>query len=136
MHDLRRPVESMARPRPMSYTATSRPARRPPRPPTRLNSSMRHAFRSTIVVCLCLSAPCCAPWLGGDVEAAEAASGESTRPSSSSADAKGALKFELDVMPILTAAGCNSGPCHGKQRGQNGFQLSLLGFDHDFDFNA
>ncbi len=43
-------------------------------------------------------------------------------------------RFELDVMPVLTVAGCNSGPCHGKSRGQNGFQLSLLGFDADFDF--
>src|SRR6185312_7528965 len=39
------------------------------------------------------------------------------------------VKFELDVMPILTKAGCNAGACHGKARGQNGFQLSLLGFD-------
>jgi hypothetical protein len=44
--------------------------------------------------------------------------------------------FELDVMPILTARGCNQGACHGKARGQNGFQLSLLGFDPDFDFVA
>ena len=44
--------------------------------------------------------------------------------------------FETDVQPILTRLGCNSGPCHGKQRGQNGFQLSLFGFDTDFDFNA
>lgn len=44
--------------------------------------------------------------------------------------------FENDVMPILTAAGCNSGPCHGKARGQNGFALSLLGFDADFDYAA
>ncbi|MGB1926029.1 MAG: DUF1549 domain-containing protein, partial [Rubripirellula sp.] len=43
------------------------------------------------------------------------------------------LSFELDIQPILSAYGCNSGPCHGKQRGQNGFQLSLLGFDSDFD---
>jgi len=46
------------------------------------------------------------------------------------------VSFELDVQPILSAAGCNSGPCHGKARGQNGFQLSLLGFDPDFDFAA
>jgi len=46
------------------------------------------------------------------------------------------LSFELDVMPVLTAAGCNAGACHGKQRGQNGFQLSLLGFDADFDYEA
>ena len=39
------------------------------------------------------------------------------------------ISFELDIQPILTARGCNSGPCHGKARGQNGFQLSLFGFD-------
>ncbi len=46
------------------------------------------------------------------------------------------LSFELDIQPILTAQGCNSGACHGKQRGQNGFQLSLLGFDAEFDYHA
>lgn len=46
------------------------------------------------------------------------------------------VSFELDVQPILAAHGCNAGACHGKQRGQNGFQLSLLGFDSDFDFDA
>ncbi|HWB14540.1 MAG TPA: DUF1549 domain-containing protein [Pirellulales bacterium] len=44
------------------------------------------------------------------------------------------VTFELDVLPVLTAAGCNQGACHGKSRGQNGFQLSLLGFDADFDY--
>ncbi len=47
-----------------------------------------------------------------------------------------AVSFELDVQPILTAQACNSGACHGKQRGQNGFQLSLLGFDSEFDHAA
>src|SRR5262245_11345302 len=47
-----------------------------------------------------------------------------------------ATSFELDVLPILTARGCNQGACHGKARGQNGFQLSLLAFDPDFDFAA
>jgi hypothetical protein len=46
------------------------------------------------------------------------------------------VTFEKDVQPILARAGCNSGPCHGKTRGQNGFQLSLLGFDDDFDYAA
>jgi hypothetical protein len=46
------------------------------------------------------------------------------------------VTFELDVIPILTRAGCNAGACHGKARGQNGFQLSLLGFDADFDHAA
>ncbi|HET6878569.1 MAG TPA: DUF1549 domain-containing protein [Pirellulales bacterium] len=44
------------------------------------------------------------------------------------------VTFELDVLPVLSAAGCNQGACHGKSRGQNGFQLSLLGFDADFDY--
>ncbi|MFM7842769.1 MAG: DUF1549 domain-containing protein [Planctomycetota bacterium] len=46
------------------------------------------------------------------------------------------VSFELDIQPILSSRGCNSGPCHGKARGQNGFQLSLLGFDSDFDYDA
>src|SRR5436305_13498383 len=46
------------------------------------------------------------------------------------------VTLEKDVEPMLARAGCNSGPCHGKSRGQNGFQLSLLGFDPDFDYAA
>jgi Protein of unknown function (DUF1553)/Protein of unknown function (DUF1549) len=46
------------------------------------------------------------------------------------------LKFELDIQPILTARGCNAGACHGKSRGQNGFALSLLGFDANIDYKA
>jgi hypothetical protein len=50
--------------------------------------------------------------------------------------AAAAPTFERDIQPILTKAGCNAGACHGKARGQNGFQLSLLAFDPDFDFHA
>jgi hypothetical protein len=46
------------------------------------------------------------------------------------------VTFEKDVQPILARMGCNAGACHGKARGQNGFQLSLLGYDHDFDYAA
>lgn len=46
------------------------------------------------------------------------------------------VHFEPDVQPVLARYGCNAGACHGKQRGQNGFQLSLLGFDADFDYAA
>jgi len=49
---------------------------------------------------------------------------------------KPAVTFELDIQPLLTRFGCNSGPCHGKARGQNGFALSLLGFDSEFDYAA
>jgi hypothetical protein len=38
--------------------------------------------------------------------------------------------FTRDVIPVLTKAGCNSGGCHAKANiGQNGFRLSLLGFE-------
>ena len=47
-----------------------------------------------------------------------------------------AIDFQRDIQPILNHSGCNTGPCHGKARGQNGFQLSLLGFDSDFDFDS
>ena len=43
------------------------------------------------------------------------------------------VSFELQVQPILVARGCAVGACHGKARGQNGFQLSLLCFDPEFD---
>ncbi len=49
---------------------------------------------------------------------------------------EGPVSFELHIQPILAARGCSTGPCHGKARGQNGFKLSLLGFDSDFDFGA
>ena len=39
------------------------------------------------------------------------------------------VSFQLDVMPVLTAAGCNTGSCHGSARGQDGFHLSLFGYD-------
>ncbi|HEY1602101.1 MAG TPA: hypothetical protein VGG64_21040, partial [Pirellulales bacterium] len=44
--------------------------------------------------------------------------------------------FERDVLPVLSAYGCNSGACHGKSRGQNGFHLSLRGFDPPADYAA
>jgi hypothetical protein len=46
------------------------------------------------------------------------------------------ITFESDIQPLLTRFGCNAGACHGKSRGQNGFALSLLGFDSDFDYSA
>jgi hypothetical protein len=43
------------------------------------------------------------------------------------------VAFESDVVPIFTRLGCNGGGCHGKLAGQNGFRLSLLGFDPTLD---
>lgn len=44
------------------------------------------------------------------------------------------LNFERHIQPILTRFGCNSGGCHGKSGGQNGFALSLLGFETKDDY--
>ena len=46
------------------------------------------------------------------------------------------LHFANDVEPILSRHGCNAGGCHGKASGQNGFKLSLFGFDPAFDYDA
>ena len=47
------------------------------------------------------------------------------------------VSFVNDVMPIITKAGCNSGVCHAKAGGgQNGFQLSLLGFEPLEDYES
>ncbi len=47
-----------------------------------------------------------------------------------------AVDFATDIVPILSRYGCNSGGCHGKAGGQNGFQLSLFGFDGVFDHES
>src|SRR5206468_1004819 len=36
----------------------------------------------------------------------------------------------------LSRHGCNSSGCHGKAEGQNGFRLSVFGFDPEFDYSA
>jgi hypothetical protein len=46
------------------------------------------------------------------------------------------VRFVGDVVPIFSKLGCNNGGCHGKASGQNGFKLSLLGFDPRFDYEA
>ncbi len=46
------------------------------------------------------------------------------------------INFGNQVVPIFTKLGCNSGGCHGKASGQNGFKISLLGFEPEVDYNA
>ena len=46
------------------------------------------------------------------------------------------VDFVNEIEPLLTRSGCNSGGCHGKASGQNGFKLSLFGFDAAFDYEA
>ena len=44
------------------------------------------------------------------------------------------LTFRNHVVPVLTRAGCNSGPCHGSLSGKNGFKLTLRGYDPELDY--
>jgi hypothetical protein len=46
------------------------------------------------------------------------------------------INFPNQIVPIFTKLGCNAGGCHGKASGQNGFKLSLLGYEPDVDYNA
>ncbi|MBM3953503.1 MAG: DUF1553 domain-containing protein [Planctomycetes bacterium] len=44
--------------------------------------------------------------------------------------------FTLDVVPILSKAGCNGGGCHGALAGKGGLRLSLFGYDPAADHRA
>jgi hypothetical protein len=46
------------------------------------------------------------------------------------------VDFQREIVPLLSRMGCNAGGCHGKASGQNGFKLSLFGFDAAFDHDA
>ena len=46
------------------------------------------------------------------------------------------VSFRDEVLPVLNKAGCMSSSCHGKQGGQNGFQLSVFNFDPVGDYEA
>ena len=51
------------------------------------------------------------------------------------ADRERRVSFQQDIVPIFTAGGCNTGSCHGSARGQDGFMLSLFGYDPKGDFH-
>jgi hypothetical protein len=46
------------------------------------------------------------------------------------------FNFENDIVPLMSKFACNSGGCHGKAEGQNGFKLSVFGFDPQADYDA
>ena len=58
-----------------------------------------------------------------------------TKVAVAEATAKRDISFHLDVMPVLTRTGCNTGSCHGAARGKDGFRLSLFGFDPVGDYD-
>ena len=46
------------------------------------------------------------------------------------------MSFSNQIVPLLSKAGCNAGSCHGKASGQNGFKISLLGYEPEVDYAA
>lgn len=46
------------------------------------------------------------------------------------------VSFRVDVMAVLSKAGCNAGACHGNKTGKGGFKLSLRGQDPEWDYAA
>ena len=44
------------------------------------------------------------------------------------------ISFPNDIVPIFTKNECNMGACHAKSAGQNGFHLSLFGYDPELDY--
>ncbi len=51
-------------------------------------------------------------------------------------DGRRPVRFLSEIVPIFSKLGCNSGACHGKTSGQNGFRLSLLGFEPKLDYES
>jgi len=49
-------------------------------------------------------------------------------------DTPAPVHFANQIVPVFTKNGCNGGGCHGKAVGQNGFRLSLLGFEPGEDY--
>lgn len=49
---------------------------------------------------------------------------------------KAKSSFVNDVVPIFTMSGCANANCHGSIRGQNGFKLSLFGYEPKLDYDA
>lgn len=45
------------------------------------------------------------------------------------------ISFPNDIVPTFTRNGCNMGACHAKANGQNGFQLSLFGYNPESDYD-
>lgn len=59
-----------------------------------------------------------------------------TQPVKPAGTAGPEVSFSLEVMAVLSRAGCNSGPCHGNLNGKGGLKLSLRGEDPAFDYRV
>src|SRR5207247_7682547 len=82
----------------------------------------RRGFMSSCIACL---ASCTVLGLG-----ARAAEEAASLPAGTN------VTFRNHVQPVLAKFGCSSGACHGAAAGQNGFKLSLRGYDDASDWIA
>ncbi len=89
---------------------------------------------------LALTGLCAAAASGQGAEANRSAGAAADRVSSAQSvgprTIAAPVSFNTDVAPLFTKLGCNGGGCHGKATGQNGFKLSLLGFEPEIDYDA
>jgi hypothetical protein len=46
------------------------------------------------------------------------------------------INFPNEIVPVFSKHGCNAGGCHGKSGGQNGFRLSLFGYQPEVDYRS
>jgi hypothetical protein len=76
------------------------------------------------------------PLANGSADITATAAGKSVRVpvTVSGPETARPINFANQIEPVLTKLSCNSGGCHGKIAGQNGFRLSLLGFDPELDY--
>src|SRR5262245_16115630 len=51
-------------------------------------------------------------------------------------DQKRGVSFVNDIAPIFVRLGCSASNCHGALNGQNGFKLSLFGYEPETDYKA
>jgi hypothetical protein len=58
----------------------------------------------------------------------------STQASLGADNTNTAPSFRNQIQPILAKYGCSAGACHGAAAGQNGFRLSLRGYDDEGDY--
>src|SRR5437773_3868071 len=110
---------------PVLYMTPKVPPREGTRPTTPCSPgplTRRRGFMSSCIACL---ASCTVLGLG-----ARAAEEAASLPAGTN------VTFRNHVQPVLAKFGCSSGACHGAAAGQNGFKLSLRGYDDEGDYLA
>ena len=73
---------------------------------------------------------------GAEVLKFEVAGHQVEIPVTVKSDAASQVSYVRDVSPAMSKMGCNQGTCHGSKDGQNGFKLSLRGYDFLYDHRA